>query len=330
MVSGIPSVHLAVAVLVPVALSLLLGRVTIRTLRSLKAGQRVRDDGPQRHLQKEGTPTMGGVLIVAALAAGVLAAGGPYFGFLPRRLLLVLALTLALGAIGFADDYLKITRGRSLGLKARQKLLWQFLAGIAFVWLLTLENRGGGALSGSLFARFPTLAWQALWVLAVVGTSNALNLADGLDGLATGLCVVAALGFAALAALIAQPYVVVFGLALTGACLGFLWFNRHPARLFMGDVGSLALGGALAGMAAVLDTPVSLVGLCLVPFIEAASVVIQVISFKTTGKRVFRMSPIHHHFELSGWSEQRVVRTFWIVGLLAAGVTVLLGVHWRL
>ncbi len=147
-----------------------------------------------------------------------------------------------------------------------------------------------------------------------------MNLADGLDGLAAGLCVVAGVGFAVMGG---GAEVWALGLALAGACLGFLWFNRHPARLFMGDVGSLALGAAMAGMAALMNNPVVLVGLCLVPYVEAGSVIIQVASFKATGKRVFKMSPIHHHFELSGWSERRVVWTFWAVALAAAVATAL-------
>ena len=300
MISGLSTTYMALAGLLPVVVVLALGGWTIRILRNLKAGQRVRDDGPQRHLQKEGTPTMGGVLIVLALVLGVLVASQVAFHLVSNRVLLVIGLTVVMGAVGFADDYLKIKRGRSLGLKAREKLLGQIVAAIVFVALLTLEKRHGAAAEGSLFTRMPTLAWQALWVLAVVGTANAVNLADGLDGLATGLCIVAGLGFAVLAELSVQPYVVILGLAMAGVCLGFLWFNRHPARVFMGDVGSLALGGALVGMAAVLDTPLALIGLCLVPFIEAASVMIQVISFKTTGKRVFKMSPIHHHFDSPG------------------------------
>ncbi len=322
MILGLSPLQLALAALLPVVISLALGGWTIRILRNLKAGQRVRDDGPQRHLQKEGTPTMGGVLIVAALLIGALAACQAAFGWIPVQVFLVLGLTLAMGAVGFADDYFKIKRGRSLGLRAREKLLWQFIVAIIFVVLLVMEKRSSWALPGSLFEMIPTPVWAAFWVFAIVGTANAVNLADGLDGLATGLCFIAGLGFAALSVFIAQPYVFILGLALAGACLGFLWFNRHPARMFMGDVGSLALGGVLVGMAALLDRPLALIGLCFVPFVEAASVIIQVISFKTTGKRVFKMSPIHHHFELSGWSEQKVVLTFWLIGLVAAIITV--------
>ncbi len=322
MILGLSPLQLALAALLPLVISLALGGWTIQVLRALRAGQRVRDDGPQRHLQKEGTPTMGGVLLIGALLLGAVVSCLAAFGWLPVQVLLVLGLTLAMGAIGFADDYLKIKRGRSLGLKAREKLLWQFIVAIIFVILLGMQKRLGWALPGSFFTSTPTPIWAAFWIFAIVGTANAVNLADGLDGLATGLCLTAGLGFAALSIFIAQPYVLIIALAVVGACLGFLWFNRHPARMFMGDVGSLALGGVLVGMAALLDRPIALIGLCLMPFLEAVSVIIQVISFKTTGKRVFKMTPIHHHFELSGWSEQKVVLAFWLIGLVAAIVTV--------
>ena len=303
------------------ALVLLFGTPLIRSLRKLGAGQRVRDDGPQRHFQKEGTPTMGGILIVGAVA--VAAVGGQLW--LVRtvhvELIVLVAALLAFAAIGAADDWMKIARGRSLGLKAREKLALQFTAAVAFVYALhglrLVEAAGAGDPMGGL-----TAGWMAFWVIAIALTSNAVNLADGLDGLAAGVCTVAALGFVILAVRGGAVSTALVAAALGGACLGFLFFNRHPARIFMGDVGSLALGGALAATAATLDAPLALLGLCLVPYLEAGSVVMQVISFKTTGKRVFKMSPIHHHFELSGWSEQRVVRTFWAVALLGAAAVV--------
>jgi len=297
---------------------LVLGRPVIGLLRRMGAGQRVRDDGPQRHLEKEGTPTMGGLVIIGAtliaVFTGALLADDP----LSPRLITLAAAMLAFGAIGFADDWLKIRRGRSLGMRARQKLVLQFLAAVAFVYALAAEMAAHDYPGLPPYPHFPGYGWVAFWGIAAVATSNAVNLADGLDGLAAGLCVVAGLGFALMGG-VAEVWT--FGLALAGACLGFLWFNRHPARLFMGDVGSLSLGAAMAAMAAIMSSPVVLVGLCIVPFAEAGSVVIQVISFKTTGKRVFKMSPIHHHFELSGWSERRVVWTFWAVALLAAAAT---------
>jgi phospho-N-acetylmuramoyl-pentapeptide-transferase len=166
------------------------------------------------------------------------------------------------------------------------------------------------------------LAWGAFWIVAMMATSNAVNLADGLDGLAAGICALSSAGFAVLALLSERHLVAVAALALTGACLGFLWFNRHPAKVFMGDVGSLALGTALAAMAALMDAPLALIALCLVAFIEELSVIIQVVSYQTRGVRVFKMSPIHHHFELCGWPERKVVLVFWAVQLLAAAVIV--------
>lgn len=297
---------------------LLLGRPLIGFLRRMGAGQRVRNDVPQRHLEKEGTPTMGGLLIIgaaliAAFAAALLAEDPP-----SPRLITLAAAMLAFGVIGFADDWLKIRRGRSLGMRAREKLALQCLAGIAFVYALAAEMAAHDYPGLPPYSHFPGYGWVAFWSLAAVATSNAVNLADGLDGLAAGLCVVAGVGFALMGGV---AEVSTFGLALAGACLAFLWFNRHPAKLFMGDVGSLSLGAAMAGMAAIMNNPAVLLGLCLVPYIEAGSVVVQVASFKATGRRVFKMSPIHHHFELSGWSERRVVWTFWAVALAAAVAT---------
>lgn len=318
--------------IISLGLVLVLGRPTIAWLQKIGAGQRVRDDGPQRHLQKEGTPTMGGVLIVGAAVVASLVGmlvmhqwytGDDWLGVFP---VMVIGLTLTFASIGFLDDWLKIARGRSLGLRARQKLALQFAGAIVFflvfVWLIrhdfaTLVQQVPPL---TVFVRFALTG--AVWVLLVVGTSNAMNLADGLDGLAAGLCFI---GFLAIAVIAwntpAKDYGVVPALSWAGACLGFLWFNRHPARLFMGDVGSLALGATFAGISWLFGIWV-LIGVCFVPFLEAASVIIQVISFKTTGRRVFKMSPIHHHFELIGWPEQRVVYTFWAVGALAAAVTV--------
>jgi phospho-N-acetylmuramoyl-pentapeptide-transferase len=321
-------------------LVLVLGRPTIAWLQKIGAGQRVRDDGPQRHLQKEGTPTMGGVLIIgAAIVAsmvGLLIKNSVFSlsGWLIYLPIMVLALILYFAGIGFLDDWLKVARGRSLGLKARQKLLLQFIGAVLFYFIVIWLNRHD--LVGwmkevtplTVFTRFAVTG--AIWTIFLVGTSNAVNLADGLDGLATGLCFI---GFIALALirwnLFVEPVNTV-ALSFAGACLGFLWYNRHPAQLFMGDVGSLALGAALAGVAFWLVFSWSnwiLIGICFVPYLEAASVIIQVISYKTTGKRVFKMSPLHHHFELSGWSEQKVVYTFWAVGAVAAAVTVWLNMR---
>jgi len=274
---------------------------------------------------------MGGVLllpaaVIAAVVGGLLAELWSSVGgvLLPAVPSLVIGVTLAFAAIGLLDDGLKITRGRSLGLRARQKLALQIAAATAFylvmTWLVRDELHVLKEMpTWRVFAQFALHG--ALWTLVIVATSNAVNLADGLDGLAAGLCTIAFLGLAAIGLARQIQPVATLALSLTGACLGFLWFNRHPARVFMGDVGSLALGAALAALGSWIGVW-ALIGVCLVPFIEEASVIAQVISFKTTGKRIFKMSPIHHHFELSGWSEQRVVWTFWGVGAAAAVVTV--------
>jgi phospho-N-acetylmuramoyl-pentapeptide-transferase len=309
-----------VALAISLGMVLLLGRPVIAVLRKIGAGQRVRDDGPQRHMQKEGTPTMGGLLIVGVALCAAIAGQLWQSRTVTIEMGVLLAAVLAYGCIGVVDDWLKIRRGRSLGLRAREKLLLQLVVAVGFICALAGQRAVGTAQLPPV-GRPLTWFWALFWLMAMVGTPNAVNLSDGLDGLAAGLCTVAAGGLAVLAVRAGNAEVALLGAAVIGACLGFLFYNRHPARMFMGDVGSLALGGALAAMAAWLDSPVALIGFCLVPFVEAGSVIIQVVSFKTTGKRVFKMSPIHHHFELIGWRETRVVAVFWLVQALAAVVT---------
>jgi phospho-N-acetylmuramoyl-pentapeptide-transferase len=323
------------ALLISLGLVLAFGKPMIRLLRRVGAGQRVRDDGPQRHLEKEGTPTMGGILIVAAAVLTAVGAVWAIRGPLSQAeapwgrasMLAVAAVAVGCALVGISDDWRKIRKGRSLGLRAREKLLLQFILSAAFVSVLVWSRASTSSRFYGPFYTSPYLiSWAVFWALAVVATSNAMNLADGLDGLAAGLCLISSLGLATLALRESYLSLAIFAASLAGACLGFLWFNRHPAKVFMGDVGSLALGGAMAAMAARLNAPLALLGLCLIPFIEMLSVIIQVISFKTTGKRVFKMSPIHHHFELSGWSERKVVYVFWLVQAVAAAAVV----TWRL
>jgi len=335
-----------VAVLAGLAVSLAFGPETIRLLQRAGMGQRVRNDGPQRHLGKQGTPTMGGVLIVGASMVGVVAGGWAvwprlFWGGGQWLALASVGVVIAFAAIGFADDWRKVVRGRSLGLRAREKLALQSVAALVFVGIAARDWPRLGPVSPLVAVGVPhevisrcadgygapgalwavTAVCVLLWAGLIVFTSNAMNLADGLDGLAAGLSMIAAGGFAVLAWRHQRwvgGEVVLLALALLGACAGFLWFNRHPARMFMGDVGSLALGAAMGAMAIRFGSPLVLLGFCLVPFVEAGSVIVQVISFKTTGKRAFRMSPVHHHFELCGWSERRVVHVFWLVQAMAA------------
>ena len=291
----------------------------IRFLRRAGCRQHVRDDGPATHLGKEGTPTMGGVLILG----GVLAAGLGLVlvtGRLTWEYGLALFLTAGYGLLGAIDDLLMIRRGRSLGLKARHKLLLQFLLAGLFVWAWQAGSQAGSNLYNPFGRSYLALgAWYApLVVLFVVGTSNAVNLTDGLDGLASGLAAMALMVLGVVASRSLQPELGIFCFALAGGCLGFLWFNAPPARVFMGDTGSLALGGALAAVSVQLGAELLLLVCGLIFYLEALSVIMQVVSFKTTGRRIFRMSPLHHHFEKAGWPETQVVVRFWLVGGLLA------------
>ncbi len=318
-----PQLSILLSVVTSLAIVLFSGVYFLPFLHRLKYGQSIREEGPASHRQKSGTPTMGGVMIVLAVTAATLL-------FAPLTVTTLLALFIFLGhfLLGFADDYIKVVKKRNLGLRAYQKLLGQL--GISLVTILI-----GRVLLGhdtSVWVPILGETWDigALYYLLVVfvlvGTSNAVNLTDGLDGLASGTVAVAALFYAALM-YGTDNELMVFSAAIIGACIGFLWYNHHPARIFMGDTGSLALGGALAGIAILSHTEALLPIVGFVFVCEALSVILQVISFQTCGKRIFRMSPIHHHFELGGWSETRVVYTFWAVGAagaLLAGFVVLM------
>lgn len=305
----------------------------IEALKALRAGQIISRDGPESHLTKQGTPTMGGLVLLTGLllAVAIVALNRHMRGglFDAQPTIALMLLIIGFGLLGFLDDYLIVARGKSLGLKARQKLLGQFVLAIAFVGWVAWSTGGAPIVTGIRVPGFGVLAlgkaYYVFAVLFIVGMSNAVNLTDGLDGLVSGLSTICA---AALATAILGP-IVALGLgsgtamvcaAVAGACLGFLWFNAHPAKIFMGDTGSLALGAGFAGVAILTKHELLLLLLGVVFVAEALSVIIQVISFKTTGKRVFKMSPIHHHFELSGWPEERVVIRFWIVGVLAAAL----------
>lgn len=325
----------AYASLTALLLVLLLGGLTIRWLKKLKLKEEIRILGPETHKRKEGTPTMGGILILGAATLTILLWGN--FGNL-YSVMLVLA-TLAFCALGFADDYIKTIKKRKDGIHPKGKLAVQFL--IALVVSLVIYNFPSNAEEASTlyipFINAPVCDLGILWVpfamIVIVGYSNAVNLTDGLDGLAAGLTAIVVLvlavmsyisGHAEIAAYLGIPYIAhgaelaVFLASLTGALLGFLWFNSNPASVFMGDTGSLALGGALGIAAVMIKKEFFLVIAGGVFVIEALSVIIQVGVYKLRKKRVFKMAPIHHHFELSGWPEQKVVVRFWIVGIVLA------------
>ncbi|HXG87168.1 MAG TPA: phospho-N-acetylmuramoyl-pentapeptide-transferase [Vicinamibacterales bacterium] len=325
----------AAASITALIISLVLGPWLIRRLREFQIGQVIRQEGPQSHHAKAGTPTMGGLLILAAALVPTL-----LWADLTNVYVWIAVLsTAAFGAIGFLDDYLKVTRRSSGGLSARQKMGLQivvgFLVGLSLMWLAS-QNLYNTRVIFPFFKQWiPDLGWGYLpfAMFVLVAWSNAVNLTDGLDGLAISTFAVAATALTGLAyvtghAVFASYLLLVhfvpageltiFCGALVGASLGFLWYNAHPAEIFMGDVGSLALGGALATVAILIKQEILLAIVGGVFVLEAASVVIQVVSFKLTGKRVFRMSPLHHHFELIGWAEPKVIARFVIMAIIFA------------
>ncbi|WP_018993164.1 phospho-N-acetylmuramoyl-pentapeptide-transferase [Thioalkalivibrio sp. ALgr1] len=316
-------------VVTALAIALLIGPAMIRRLTVGNVGQQVRDDGPESHLSKAGTPTMGGALILVAVAVATLL----WSDLTNRFVWIVLLTTLAFGAVGGWDDYLKLRYGNSKGLTARAKILWQTLFALvaAGVIMATAQSPVETSFYLPFFKDFELhLGWlfiPLVW-LVVVGSSNAVNLTDGLDGLAImpAVLVAGALGVFAYAAghavfadylqIPAVPgvgEVGIFAAALVGAGLGFLWFNAYPAQVFMGDVGALALGAALGMMAILTRQEIVLLIMGGIFVLETLSVMLQVTSFKLTGRRIFRMAPLHHHFELKGWPEPRVIVRFWIL-----------------
>ncbi len=311
------------------AISLLLGPLMIRKLSHYQVGQFVRDDGPESHLVKAGTPTMGGALILAAIVIATLL----WADLSNRYIWVVLAVTVAFGAIGWVDDYKKLIKKQSLGLKAKHKYLWQTIAGLGAALFLYYSAQVPAELE-LIVPFFKDVAvpmgifFVVLTYFVIVGTSNAVNLTDGLDGLAImpTVMVGGALGIFAyvtgnvnFSAYLGIPYipgvgeVVVFCGAIVGAGLGFLWFNTYPAQVFMGDVGALGLGAALGVVAVAVRQELVLVIMGGVFVMETISVILQVGSYKLTGRRIFRMAPLHHHFELKGWPEPRVIVRFWII-----------------
>jgi phospho-N-acetylmuramoyl-pentapeptide-transferase len=330
------------AAVTALAMALFIGPAMITMLSRYQIGQRVRSDGPQTHLQKSGTPTMGGGLILVAMVLGTFL----WADLSSRFVWILLATTLAFGAIGFYDDYLKLVVGNSKGLAARYKYLAQSVVGLAAA--LTLHHLRQSPAETSLYVPFfkavavpmSTVGFLALSYFVIVGTSNAVNLTDGLDGLAImpAVMVAAALGIFAyatgnfkFATYLQIPYipgvgeVLIFSATLVGAGLGFLWFNAYPAQVFMGDVGALAIGASLGTLAVIVRQEIVLFVMGGVFVIETVSVMLQVASFKLTGKRIFRMAPIHHHFELKGWPEPKVIVRFWIISfvLVLAGLATL-------
>jgi phospho-N-acetylmuramoyl-pentapeptide-transferase len=299
-------------------ITVLLSPIFIPFLRRLKFGQSIRDEGPKSHQKKTGTPTMGGVMILFSIIVTTLVMTEK-FSDPTIKTYLLLFVTVGFGILGFLDDFIKVVMKRNLGLTSLQKLIGQILISVVFFIFLKQLDFSTAIEIPIVNYSFDLGYFYALFIIFwLVGFSNAVNLTDGLDGLVSGTSAIAFGAFAVLAWSQSQFEVAIFSVAIVGAVLGFLVFNAHPAKVFMGDTGSLALGGAIAAISILTKTEIILLVIGGVFVIETLSVILQVASFKTTGKRIFRMSPLHHHYELLGWSEWKVVVTFWTVGLLCS------------
>ncbi len=313
-----PDNFLFFTLVVAFAISVALSPIIIPFLRRLKFGQSIREEGPKSHQKKSGTPTMGGVMILLAIVIATIIMVAQYSN-LTVEIYLLLLVTVGFGILGFLDDFIKVVLKRNLGLTSKQKLIGQLIVAVIFYIVINQLNFSTEiAIPGTDFGIDIGILYLPLIIFMLVGASNAVNLTDGLDGLLAGTAAIAFGAYAVIAFNAEQIEVALFCAAVVGAVLGFLVFNAHPAKVFMGDTGSLALGGAIAAVAILTKMEILLVIIGGVFVIETLSVIIQVISFKTRGKRIFKMSPLHHHYELSGWSEWRVVVTFWLVGLVFA------------
>ena len=298
----------------------ILGPIFIPMLAKFKFGQTVRDDGPQTHLQKNGTPTMGGVImIIAILITGLTRAK------IDKDLLVGLICITGFGFVGFLDDFIKIKMKRSLGLKAYQKIILQF----ALALFVSYYQYSASPSATQIMIPFTDYIinlgplYVPIMMFVIIGTVNAVNLTDGLDGLASGLTLIVSIFFMLLAISVGNSDVAILAAATGGACLGFLGFNSYPAKVFMGDTGSMALGGAVVSFAVLTNSVLLIPIVGGIYFAEAISVIIQVTSFRLTGKRVFKMAPIHHHFEQCGWPETRVVFVFWITTVVLAWIGII-------
>lgn len=312
-----------ISLIITFIVSIILGIIIIPILRKLKVGQIERDDGPKSHFKKQGTPTMGGIIIIIAM---VLVAIGICIYFtingqitIAHKILPVLLLTLGFGMIGFIDDFKKLVLKNTKGLKPSYKMLGLLIISVAYVIYLiyVLKIRTQTYIPiWKQYIDLPIYLYIPFAILVILGTTNAVNLTDGIDGLASSVSAIILTCLTVIGIMFGKPEISVFGSIVIGAVLGFLMFNLHPAKVFMGDTGSLLLGGVISAIALYLKMPLLLLLIAIIPVIETISVIIQVVYFKKTGKRVFKMTPIHHHFELSGWTENKVVVIFSVITLI--------------
>lgn len=302
-------------------ITVILTPLMIPVLKRIKAGQSIREEGPQSHMIKSGTPTMGGIAMIAAVLITCLTSGKT-----TQDMLIIVAAFTAYGILGFLDDFVKVTMKRNLGLTAKQKLALQILIAVGLAFYQSSVSVYGTKIfipimNESLDFGIWYIPFIAFVVVAMV---NSVNLTDGLDGLASGVTLIVALFLAVVGTTYGFTTTSIFCSALAGACFGFLMFNKHPAKVFMGDTGSLALGGGIAAAAIMMNIELVIPLAGGVYVAEALSVILQVVSFKTRGKRIFKMAPLHHHFELCGWKETKVVAVFWLVTLILCAISLLI------
>lgn len=320
-------VEMILSGLIALAVTLAAGKILIPVLQRLKAGQSIREDGPTWHMSKQGTPTMGGLMFIIGIGVAVFAAGfrGMLLGSYEH--LYVFGFALVFGVIGYIDDYKKVTKHQNEGLTALQKFILQLAAAVAFLTLMRYEH----FLTPNLYIPFVNAHIHLHWVIylifaafVIVGTVNAVNITDGIDGLVSSVSVPVALFFACCAAWWGYTQLGIFAAALLGGLVGFLFYNFHPAKVFMGDTGSLFLGGCVAAMAFAYDMPLILILVGIIYVVETLSDIIQVAYFKAThGKRLFKMAPLHHHFEMCGWNEVKIVVVFTTVSTLFCALALL-------
>lgn len=305
-------------------ITVILGLIIVPILRKLKVGQIERNDGPESHLKKQGTPTMGGIIIMLGIIIVTIAS---YFYYkskdavLAQNLLPILGLTIGFGAIGFIDDFKKLVLKNTKGLSPSLKMLGLLLISVLFILYLIMGLNLGTDIYIPILKQYitiPIYLYIPFAIIVILGTTNAVNLTDGIDGLSSSVCTIIITCLTVIATMFGVNEIVVFGAIVVGAVLGFLMFNIYPAKAFMGDTGSLFLGGVISGIALYLKMPLILLIIAIIPVIETLSVILQVAFFKKTGKRIFKMAPIHHHFELSGWRENKVVMVFSVITLVVS------------
>ncbi len=307
-------------------ITMILGLIIVPILKKLKVGQIERDDGPESHLKKQGTPTMGGIIIMLGIIIVTIIAYIYYSNSdvaIAKNLIPILGLTIGFGVIGFIDDFKKLVLKNTKGLKPSLKMLGLLIISVIYVmYLIKGLNLGTDTYIPILkqYIKIPVFAYIPFAIFVILATTNAVNLTDGIDGLSSSVCTIIITCLTIIATTLGVKEIIVFGAIVIGAVLGFLIFNIHPAKVFMGDTGSLFLGGVISGIALYLKMPLILIVIAIIPVIETLSVIIQVVYFKKTGKRVFKMAPIHHHLELSDWRENQVVMLFSVITLVASVV----------